>query len=99
MRRVYLNGVQFGVPALAGTRGGACRFVRMRLTEFYRLVEDEFGGERAQWIVRSQVLPPGDETAAEMIENGVDPRLVWEGLCNAFDVPEERRLGVDRPGF
>ncbi|PIH11552.1 hypothetical protein CTJ10_12760, partial [Staphylococcus epidermidis] len=27
-----------------------------------------------------------------------DPRDAWRGLCDAFDVPEERRLGVDRPG-
>lgn len=71
----------------------------MRLTEFQQLVQDEFGPERAQWIIGSQVLPQSDKTAAELIESGVDPREVWIGLCNAFDVPEERRLGVDRPGF
>lgn len=71
----------------------------MRLTEFEQLVRDEFGPERAQWIIGSQVLPQSGQTAAEAIESGVDPRLVWQGLCDAFDVPEERRLGVDRPGF
>lgn len=70
----------------------------MRLTEFHQLVRDEFGEERAQWIIQSQVLPESDKTAAELIESGVDPRRVWHGLCDAFDVPEERRLGVDRPG-
>ncbi|MCP1388645.1 DUF3046 domain-containing protein [Corynebacterium sp. TA-R-1] len=70
----------------------------MRLTEFHQLVRDEFGAERAQWIVQSQVLPPGDKTAEELIESGVDPRRVWQGLCDAFDIPEERRLGIDRPG-
>lgn len=71
----------------------------MRLTEFHQLVEDEFGKERAQWIISSQVLPQSDKTAAELIESGVDPRVVWQGLCDSFDVPEERRLGVDRPGW
>lgn len=70
----------------------------MRLTEFHQLVEDEFGTDRAQWIVSSQVLPQSGKTAAELIESGVDPRVVWQGLCDSFDVPEERRLGVDRPG-
>ncbi|QYH19602.1 DUF3046 domain-containing protein [Corynebacterium aquatimens] len=70
----------------------------MRLTEFHQLVRDEFGAERAQWIISSQVLPPSDKTAEELIESGVDPRRVWQGLCDAFDIPEERRLGVDRPG-
>lgn len=71
----------------------------MRLTEFQQLVQDEFGPERAQWIIGSQVLPQSEQTVAELIESGVDPREVWIGLCDAFDVPEERRLGVDRPGF
>lgn len=71
----------------------------MRLTEFHQLVEDEFGKDRAQWIVSSQVLPQSDKTAAELIESGVDPRVVWRGLCDSFDVPEERRLGIDRPGW
>ena len=70
----------------------------MRLTEFHQLVRDEFGPERAEWIIRSQVLASSDMTASELIESGVDPREVWEGLCNAFDVPAERRVGVDRPG-
>lgn len=70
----------------------------MRLTEFHQLVRDEFGAERAQWIIQSQVLPQSNKTAAELIESGVDPRVVWQGLCDSFDVPEERRLGVDRPG-
>lgn len=71
----------------------------MRLTEFHQLVEDEFGPANASWVMDSQVLPPHNQTANEMIENGVDPRVAWEGLCRAYDVPEERRLGVDRPGF
>lgn len=70
----------------------------MRLTEFHQLVEDEFGSARANWIVQSQVLPGTGKTSEELIESGVDPREAWRGLCDAFDIPEERRLGVDRPG-
>ncbi|PAT09349.1 DUF3046 domain-containing protein [Corynebacterium gottingense] len=70
----------------------------MRLTEFRQLVEDEFGSDRAGWIIQSQVLSAEGETAAEMIESGVDPKVAWERLCDSFDVPQERRLGVDRPG-
>lgn len=71
----------------------------MRLTEFHQLVEDEFGTGRAQWIIQSQVLPGVEQTSEELIESGVDPKVAWQGLCDAFDIPEERRLGVDRPGF
>lgn len=71
----------------------------MRLTEFHQLVEDEFGAGRAQWIIQTQVLPGSGQTSEELIENGVDPREAWWGLCDVFGIPEERRLGVDRPGY
>lgn len=70
----------------------------MRLTEFHQLVEDEFGADRAQWIIQTQVVGGTGMTSEELIESGVDPRRAWEGLCDAFDIPEERRLGIDRPG-
>lgn len=70
----------------------------MRLTEFHQLVQDEFGADRAQWIVETQVLSRYEKTSAELIDSGVDPREAWRGLCEVFDVPEERWLGVDRPG-
>ncbi len=72
--------------------------VAMRLTEFQQRVTDEFGDAKGQWVVSSHVFPGEGKTAEELIESGVDPRIVWEGLCEAFDVPEERRLGLDRPG-
>lgn len=71
----------------------------MRLTEFHQLVQDEFGAERASWIIETQLLPRHGCTVAEVIENGGDLRQAWDELCDAFDVPEARRLGVDRPGF
>ena len=83
---------------LGSACGAACRLDGMRLTEFRQLVDDEFGPDRAGWIIQSQVLTGEGETAAEMIENGVDPKEAWARLCDAFDIPEARRLGVDRPG-
>lgn len=69
----------------------------MRLTEFHQLVEDEFGDAKGQWVVSSHVFPGEGKTAGELIDAGVDPRTVWGRLCDAFDIPEERRLGIDRP--
>lgn len=103
MLATLLNGVQLACRGAlmridAAPLPPACRLDGMRLTEFRQLVDDEFGSDRAGWIIQSQVLSAEGETAAEMIENGSDPKEAWERLCNAFDVPEERRLGVDRPG-
>lgn len=70
----------------------------MRLTEFHQLLTDEFGGAEGRWIAHSHVLSSFNATPDELIDAGVDPREIWEGLCRDFDVPEDRRLGVDRPG-
>ena len=73
----------------------------MRLTEFHQLVADEFGEQEGKWIAHSHVLSVGGGragTADELIDAGVDPRDVWHRLCEDFDIPGERRLGIDRPG-
>ncbi|WP_047259741.1 DUF3046 domain-containing protein [Corynebacterium uterequi] len=71
----------------------------MRLTEFARLLDDEFGPARGRWIADSHVLPRRGATASELVERGVDLKVIWEELCAEFDVPEERQLGRDRPGW
>ena len=70
----------------------------MRLTEFHQLVTDEFGDAKGKWVVSSHIFPGEGKTAGELIDAGVDPRTVWDRLCEDFDVPDERRLGLDRPG-
>jgi hypothetical protein len=68
----------------------------MRRSEFDRAVADEFGG-RADAVLTDLVLAKaGGRTAAEAIAAGVAPRDVWLALCEALDVPEERRYGVGR---
>lgn len=73
--------------------------VGMRLTEFTRLITDEFGDSEGRWISHSHVLTALGATPDELIERGFDPRQVWLRLCDDFDIPEERRLGRDDPGF
>ncbi|BBX17300.1 hypothetical protein CRI77_04930 [Mycolicibacterium duvalii] len=60
----------------------------MRLTEFHELVEGQFGAMRASSILVDHVLTDlGGRTAAQAIEDGVEPRQVWRALCADFDVP------------
>lgn len=65
------------------------------MTEFHQLVVDEFGESEGKWIVHSHVLAGLGGTAEELMETGEDLRKIWRGLCDDFDVPEERRLGRD----
>lgn len=71
----------------------------MRLTEFSRLLHDEFGETQAKWIAHSHVLTGREATADELIEAGFDPAEIWEGIMEDFRIPEERRLGKDNPGW
>ena len=67
----------------------------MRLSEFRIAVEDEFGEAYGRVITRDLVLGPvGGLTADQAIKAGVAPRVIWNALCDASDVPAERRYGV-----
>ncbi|HAQ59181.1 MAG TPA: DUF3046 domain-containing protein [Microbacterium sp.] len=69
----------------------------MRRSEFDRAVEDEFGAAYGAVITADLGLfALGGRTAVDAIAAGVDPREVWLALCNATDVPAERRYGVGR---
>lgn len=67
----------------------------MTLTKFHKLVRDQFGDTKGAYLLDTHVLVDLGQSPSEAIEAGVDLRRVWELLCTDFDVPEERRLGVD----
>ncbi|WP_426705355.1 DUF3046 domain-containing protein [Corynebacterium auriscanis] len=67
----------------------------MRMAEFDRLMEGEFGADRASWVLDTHYLSRFGGCPKEVIERGADLRDVWLALCDDFDVPEDRRLGED----
>ncbi|WP_120522283.1 DUF3046 domain-containing protein [Arthrobacter celericrescens] len=68
----------------------------MRISDFWRLMEDEFGSGYARVLAGSLVLAGvGGRTAGQALDAGVEPRKVWLAICEVQDVPEERRLGRD----
>jgi hypothetical protein len=69
----------------------------MKLSEFQIAVDDEFGPGYGGVVVNDLVLEDvGGRTAREALAAGVAPRDVWLALCEATDVPPERRHGVGR---
>ncbi len=63
----------------------------MRLTEFSELVTQQFGAVYGASVLVDHVLSNfGGRTAAQAIEDGVDPRDVWRALCVDFDIPRDR---------
>lgn len=64
----------------------------MRLTEFHDLVVAEFGPTRGDTLVSDHVVQVlAGRTAAQALEDGVEPREVWRALCTEFDVPPARQ--------
>jgi len=64
----------------------------MRLTHFRRRMAEEFGRVRADMIARDHVFSAfGNHTADQALAAGYDPKEVWLAVCDAFDVPSERR--------
>ncbi|WP_428357139.1 DUF3046 domain-containing protein, partial [Mycolicibacterium sp.] len=55
------------------------------------LVAGQFGAVRASSMLVDHVLTSmGGRTAAQAIEDGVEPRDVWRALCADFDVPRDQ---------
>lgn len=63
----------------------------MRLTEFNERVTLRFGATYGTSVLADHVLAGFDgRTAAQAIEDGIEPRDVWRALCVDFDVPREQ---------
>ncbi|OBA72225.1 signal transduction histidine kinase [Mycobacterium sp. 1554424.7] len=63
----------------------------VRLTEFNERVVLRFGSTYGASVLVDHVLSGfGGRTAAQAIEDGVEPRDVWRALCVDFDVPRDQ---------
>jgi hypothetical protein len=63
----------------------------VRLTEFNERVVLRFGAAYGASVLADHVLTGFDgRTAAQAIEEGVEPRDVWQALCVDFDVPRNQ---------
>lgn len=61
----------------------------MRLSEFWALMEQEFGRGYAAVVARSHALDAlGSRTAEEALDQGEPVRRVWEVVCRELEVPE-----------
>lgn len=66
------------------------------MSDFWGLVDGEFGPARGRTLVRDHVLGAlRYRTAEQALADGEDARSVWTALCDDLDVPPERRWGQD----
>jgi hypothetical protein len=69
----------------------------LRYREFWQLVDEVFGAARGRVLANELVLGPlGGRTAAQAIEDGIEPRDAWHALCDALDLPDAERWGHDK---
>lgn len=66
----------------------------MRVSEFWRAVDQVFGDAYGAVVSRDVVLEElGGRSAADALAAGIDTRRVWEALCDSQDVPLDKRHG------
>lgn len=62
----------------------------MRLSEFWALMEQEFGAGYAAIVADTHTLGALDgRTPAQALQQGEPPRTVWRAVCADLDVPPE----------
>ena len=66
----------------------------MRVSEFWRAVDQVFGEAYGAVVSRDVVLEElGGRSAADALDAGIDARRVWEALCDSQDVPLDKLHG------
>ncbi|GAA4446969.1 DUF3046 domain-containing protein [Actinokineospora soli] len=64
----------------------------MRITAFRARLAEEFGPVRADTIARDHVFSAlGGRTVDQALDAGLPAKEIWRAVCDAFEVPTERR--------
>jgi hypothetical protein len=65
---------------------------RVRQTEFWNLMRAQFGDVYAQSVAKDYVFGNlGGRTVERAPPDGVDAKVIWRTVCDAFNVPENMR--------
>jgi hypothetical protein len=65
---------------------------RVRLTEFWRLMTEQFGPSYVDSFARDYVMTQlGGRTVYQALADGESAKDVWHAVCVAVEVPESRR--------
>ncbi len=64
----------------------------VRLTEFWKRMNTQFGEVYAQSVAKDFVLDKlGGRTVERALGDGVDVKVIWRAVCDTFKVPENLR--------
>ena len=66
----------------------------MREREFWQLLDEVFGRSYGRSLARDQHLIALDgRTVQGALDAGVEPRVIWNVLCDQMDIPDGCRWG------
>lgn len=66
----------------------------MHEREFWELVDEVFGKAYGRSLVRDQTLDVlGGRSALQALADGVEPRVVWNVLCDHMQIGDPQRWG------
>jgi hypothetical protein len=66
--------------------------VRVRLTEFWARMREQFGEAYAESVAKDFVLSGlGGRTVNRALADGEDAKLVWRAVCDQFSIPDSLR--------
>ena len=64
----------------------------MRITVFRDKMSNEFGRVRAEMLAKDHVFSAlGGRSIDEALEAGLPAKEIWHAVCEAFDIPMNRR--------
>ncbi len=63
----------------------------MRLTEFWRRMQERFGASYAASVAADYRLPTLGSTIEEALAAGVETKDVWRAVCAEFEMPASLR--------
>ncbi|MCI1936374.1 MAG: DUF3046 domain-containing protein [Bifidobacteriaceae bacterium] len=68
----------------------------MREREFWQLLEEVFGRSYGRTLSHDQQLTALEGmTVVEALSKGVEPRVIWNVLCDQMEIPDSKRWGKD----
>lgn len=86
------DSVSDGGPNCASHTAPSLGWAPMRITAFRARLAEEFGALHADTIARDHVFSAlGGRTVDQALDAGIPAKDVWRAVCDAFEVPTERR--------
>jgi hypothetical protein len=63
----------------------------VRITEFWRRMDERFGSTYARSVAADYRLPELGTTIDQALARGIEAKQIWHAVCAEFDMPGQLR--------